>query len=362
METRAVGKRCPGKYYAMRDFKNIVVVQTAFIGDVILTLPLVQACKRVFPAAAIDVIVTPAAKELCATHADIREAIAYDKRGTDSGLAGLMRISRLLRSRSYDAAIVPHRSLRSAALVDLSRIPIRIGFDRSAGKVLLKKTVHYSRAVHEIDRNLSLLTAVTDKPVPRELPRLSPSEADRKRIDRLLVELEVSRPETLVAIAPGTIWNTKRWLKERFSSLAVNFDEAGLEVVLLGGKGDEVLCEEIRILSGSSHVYNTAGMLSLMQSVELIRRCKAIVCNDSAPMHMAAAAGTPVVAIFGATIPGFGFGPSGPLDVVVETQGLKCRPCSIHGGKKCPIRTFDCMNNITYERVFQSTMNVLSKR
>ncbi|MCX6143234.1 MAG: lipopolysaccharide heptosyltransferase II [Ignavibacteriales bacterium] len=346
----------------MRDFKNILVVQTAFIGDVILTLPLVQACKRLFPAAAIDIVVTPAAIELCANHQDIREAVAYDKRGADSGLAGLMRLSRVLRSRSYDLAIVPHRSLRSAALAALSRIPIRIGFDRSAGKVLLTETVQHNRTIHEIDRNLSLLNPVTDTPVPRELPRLSPSEADKRRVDRLLVELEVIRPETLVAIAPGTIWNTKRWLKERFASLAVNLDEAGLEIVLLGGKGDEVLCQEIRTLSGSSHVYNTAGMLSLMQSVELIRRCRLIVCNDSAPMHMAAAAGTPVVAIFGATVPAFGFGPSGPLDIVVETQGLKCRPCSTHGGKECPIRTFDCMNNIMYERVFQITMDVLAKR
>jgi heptosyltransferase-2 len=346
----------------MRDFKNILVVQTAFIGDVILTLPLVQACKRLFPTAAIDVVVTPAAKELCDNHQNIREAIAFDKRSADSGLAGLMRLSRVLRSRSYDLAIVPHRSLRSAALVALSRIPIRVGFDKSAGKVLLTETVQYNRALHEIDRNLSLLNPVTDTPAPRELPRLSPSDADRKRVDRLLVELEVIRPETLVAIAPGTIWNTKRWLKERFSSLAVNLDEVGLEIVLLGGKGDEVLCEDIRTLSGSSHVYNTAGMLSLMQSFELIRRCRVIVCNDSAPMHMAAAAGTPVVAIFGATVPAFGFGPSGPLDIVVETLGLKCRPCSIHGGKKCPIKTFDCMNDITYERVFQITMDVLAKR
>ena len=346
----------------MMDFKNILIVQTAFIGDVILTLPLVQACKRLFPSAAIDVVVTPNAKELCANHQDIREAIGYDKRGADSGVTGLMRLSRVLRSRSYDLAIVPHRSLRSAALVALSRVPIRIGFNRSAGRVLLTETVRYHHAIHEIDRNLSLLNPLAQTTVPRELPRLSPLEADKKRVDRLLVELEVGRPDTLVAIAPGTIWNTKRWLKDRFSSLAVNLDEAGLEVVLLGGKGDELLCEEIRTLSGSSHVYNTAGMLSLMQSVDLIRRCRVIVCNDSAPMHMAAAVGTPVVAIFGATVPAFGFGPSGPLDIVVETQGLKCRPCSIHGGKKCPIKTFDCMNNITYERVFQSTMSVLSKR
>lgn len=345
----------------MKDFKNILVIQTAFIGDVILTLPLVQVCKKLFPTAAIDVVVTPNAKQLCANHPDIREAIAFDKRGADRGVGGLMRLSRVLRARSYDLALVPHRSLRSGALAALSRIPVRIGFDRSTGKVFLTDTVEYIRAVHEIDRNLSVLKPISGAAVTRELPRLYPSEADKKRVDRLLVELEVARPETLVAIAPGTLWNTKRWLKEGFSSLAVNLDEAGLEIVLLGGRDDRILCDEVRTLSGSSHVYNTAGMLSLLQSVELIRRCKVVICNDSAPIHMAAAAGTPVVAIFGATVPAFGFGPSGPLDVVLETQGLKCRPCSIHGGEKCPIKTFECMKSITFERVFQNTMNVMAR-
>jgi heptosyltransferase-2 len=345
----------------MKDPENILVVQTAFIGDVILTLPLIQSCKRLFPAAAIDVVATPTTMALCANHPDIHEAIVFDKRAVDSGIGGVIRLSRLLRSRSYDLALVPHRSMRSAALVALARIPQRIGFDRSSGRLFLTDTVRYDRNVHEIDRNLSLLRAVTNAPVSRELPRLFPSDIDKKKVDKLFVELEVARPETLVAIAPGTIWNTKRWLKERFSSLAVNLDEAGFEIVLIGGMADEALCNEIGTLSGSSHVYNTAGMLSLLQSAELIRRCKVLICNDSAPMHIAAATGTPVVAIFGATVPAFGFGPSGLFDVVLETEGLKCRPCSNHGGEKCPIKTFDCMKNISYQRAFQSALDVMER-
>jgi heptosyltransferase II len=345
----------------MRNFKNILVVQTAFIGDVILTLPLVQVCKKLYPHAAIDVVVVPSAKELCLNHPDIRETIAFDKRGADGGVGGLVRLSRVLKPRRYDLAIVPHRSLRSSLLAWLSRIPVRIGFDRSAGSMFFTDVVRYDRTAHEIVRNLSLLKPIHDGVIPRELPHLYPSESDKKRVDRLLVELEVARHETLVAIAPGTIWNTKRWLKERFSSLAVNLDEAGLEIVLIGGRDDQILCDEVRILSGSSHVYSTAGMLSLLQSVELIRRCKVLICNDSAPVHMAAATGTPVVAIFGATVPAFGFGPSGPLDVVVETHGLKCRPCAAHGGEKCPIKTFDCMNHISYERVYGKVLELLSK-
>jgi heptosyltransferase-2 len=266
-----------------------------------------------------------------------------------------------LESRSYDLALVPHRSLRSAALTFLAGVPLRIGFNRSAGRFLMTGTTVYRRDLHEIDRNLSLLNALPIGPWQRELPRLYPSEADRKKVDRLLIELEVGHPENLVAIAPGTIWNTKRWPKERFASLAVNCDDAGLEVVLIGGEDDKRLCNEIKTLSGSSRVYDTSGALSLLQSAELIRRCKLLVCNDSAPMHFATAVGTPVLAIFGATVPSFGFGPTGPFDAVVESQGLKCRPCSIHGGDKCPIKTFDCMNNIYHDRVFRNAMEILSR-
>lgn len=345
----------------MREIKDIVVIQTAFIGDALLTLPLVQIVKKAYPGANVDFVVTPRSSPLFANHPDIRETIPFDKRGEDRGIRGLLCIARRLRSRSYTLALIPHRSLRSAALALRAGVPIRVGFDRSAGRFLLTHTATYRRELHEIQRNLSLLDALSVGGDRRELPRLYPSEEDRRKVDRLLVELEMGHPENLVAIAPGTVWNTKRWLKERFASLAVNFDDAGLETVLIGGREDETLCSDIRTLSGSSRVHNVAGMLSLLQSAELIRRCRILVCNDSAPMHFALAVGTPVLAIFGATVPAFGFGPVGPFDVVVETQGLKCRPCSIHGGDKCPIKTFDCMKDISYERVFGNAMDVLAR-
>jgi heptosyltransferase-2 len=345
----------------MTEPKNIVVIQTAFIGDAVLTLPLIQVVRKKFPRSKVDIVVTPRSKDLFVNHPDIREVIAFDKRGKDRGIGGLLRLAKHLQSRSYDLALVPHRSIRSAALALLAGIPRRIGFNKSAGRLLLTATAPYRKELHEIDRNLTLLQALSVGPVQRELPRLYPSESDQKKVDRLLIELEVGNPEKLVAMAPGTIWNTKRWPKERFASLAVNFDESGLEVVLIGGTEDRGICNEIRTLSKSSLVHDASGALTLLQSAELIRRCRLLVSNDSAPMHLATAVGTPVVAIFGATVPAFGFGPTGPFDVVVEIQGLKCRPCSIHGGEKCPIKTFDCMFDISNNRVFRTAMEILSR-
>ncbi|MEK6754899.1 MAG: lipopolysaccharide heptosyltransferase II [Bacteroidota bacterium] len=345
----------------MKNVENILIIQTAFIGDAILTLPLIQFVKRLSPRCQVDVVVAPRTKELFANHPSIREAIAYDKRGIDRGIRGLLRMVKRMRNRRYALALVPHRSLRSASLAWMLRIPHRIGFDKSGGKFLLTATVKYRKDLHEIERNLSLLLGVGIESFPKELPHVYPSTQDQKRVNKLLIEMEVGHPENLIALAPGTIWNTKRWLKERFASLAVQLDDEGFEIVLVGGTEDEKLCEEILKLSGSSKVYNTAGKFSLLQSAELLRRSRALVSNDSAPMHLAVAVGTPVVAIFGATVPEFGFGPVGPFDAVVETRGLKCRPCSIHGGDKCPIKTFECMDAISYERVFTTVMRVLEQ-
>jgi heptosyltransferase-2 len=345
----------------LSEYRSVLVLQTAFIGDVILTLPLIQAVRTLYPQAAIDVVVIPKSGEIFQNHPDVREVIFFDKKGVDRGLKGLRRIAGRLKARSYDLALVPHRSLRSAILPLLAGIPVRVGFNRGLGQVLHTSRTTYRKDKHEIDRNLDLLTQVVTSTVPRQLPRVCPSEIDVKRIDRLLIELEVGAPGRMIAIAPGTIWNTKRWLKERFASLAVNLDDAGYEVVLIGGQDDYGLCAEIRTLSGSSRVHSVAGILTLLQSAELIRRCALLICNDSAPMHLAASVGTPVAAIFGATIPSFGFGPSGPADTVIETTGLKCRPCSIHGGDKCPINTFDCMVDISYERVFRTAMEIIRR-
>jgi heptosyltransferase II len=346
----------------MSEIRNILIVQTAFIGDVILTLPLAQACRKAYAQANVDIVVVPGARELCLEHPAIRECLIYDKRNADSGIGGCLRMSRLLKPRNYDLALIPHRSLRSAALVSMAGVPVRVGFDRGPGRFFHTKTVLYLPSIHEIDRNLSLLRAACGDEIDRELPRLYPSNNHRQRVEKVLVEFGVANPDRLVAIAPGTVWNTKRWLKERFSSLAVNFYDVGYETVLVGGREDAQLCEEIRILSGSPHVYNTAGKFSLLESAELIRRSKVLVCNDSAPMHMAAAMNTPVVAIFGATVPAFGFGPSGPNDLVMETLGLRCRPCSNHGGPQCPIKTFECMTKISCDRVFQAAQGILAGR
>ncbi|MFH0990021.1 MAG: lipopolysaccharide heptosyltransferase II [bacterium] len=343
------------------DIQHVIIIQTAFLGDVVLTLPLIQRLKQQRPNVQIDIVVIPGAATICNNHPDIQSVIIYDKRGREKGVTNLFRLAATLRRKNYDAAIIPHRSIRSALLAWLARIPIRIGFDRSAGRLLMTETVPHRWILHEIERNLTLVKPLGISASEKVLPRVYPTNEDARKVDKLLFELEIGNTKKMIALAPGSVWNTKRWLKERFASLAVNFDDAGFEIVLIGGNEDIELCLAIHALSGSSKVYTTAGKLSLLQSAELIRRCKLLVSNDSAPTHIAVAMGTPVVTIFGATVPQFGFSPAGPFDSVVQVQNLGCRPCSLHGGDKCPIKTFDCMVQISYEEVFAVARKVLQQ-
>jgi len=331
------------------EFNNILVIQTAFIGDAILTLPLVQVLKNKYPKSSIDIVVVPRTAEIFRNHPALSEIIPYDKRGADKGIFGLWRLYSKLKLKNYDLIIVPHRSIRSAFLSSLLKPTISIGFDRSAGRFLLNKTVYYNPNAHEIERNLSLLDPLKLNVVAKELPKLYPSNQDILAVDSVLNNCLLDKNMKLVAVAPGTIWNTKRWPSEKFASVCAKLVSDNVAIVLVGGKEDETLCKEVAELSHAKNIFNLSGKLSLLQSAEVIRRSKVLISNDSAPMHLAVAVGTPVVAIFGATVPEFGFAPCGPQDIVVETKGLKCRPCSIHGGKTCPIGTFVCMLNILPE-------------
>ncbi len=348
-----------GGVVVVESFSKILIIQTAFIGDAILTLPIIQVPKQNYAQSSIDVIVVPRTAEVFANHPAISNIIQYDKRGSDKGIKGLWRLRTKLKSLNYDLVIVPHRSLRSALLTWLLKPTMSIGFDRSAGRWLFKKIVRYNSSAHEIERNLSLLSPLKLPHVAIELPQLYPSNQDVKIIDSIMNEYGLNRYKNILAVAPGTIWNTKRWPADRFAAVCEQIAFENIAIVLVGGREDEILCEEVREIAHIKNVFSVAGKLSLLQSAELIRRCKVLISNDSAPMHLAVAIGTPVVAIFGATVPEFGFAPRGPRDVVIEKKGLKCRPCSIHGGDVCPIKTFECMLSVTPEVVVSKVKLIL---
>jgi heptosyltransferase-2 len=337
---------------------KILIVQTAFIGDVVLALPLAQVLRKKLPDAQIDFVVIPRTAGLLLNHPAINNTIIFDKRGVDKGIFSLINLSRKLKSENYDIAIVPHRSLRSAMLVRMAGCKIRIGFSKSAGKILFTDIVTYPPSMPEVERNLTLLRKMAIIHNEKELPHLYPTDSDKEVVEKLLSDEKILNIKKLICVAPGSVWYTKRWRTESYIELVEKLVGRGFSVGLIGGEDDYQLCNLIHKSVDMVGVFNTAGKLTLLQSAEILRRCSVLVSNDSAPVHLAAAFNIPAVAIFGATVPAFGFAPYSDCSVVVETYGLKCRPCAIHGGDVCPIKTFDCMKMITAETVFEKVVDV----
>ena len=295
----------------------------------------------------VDVVTTPAAAALLETHPAVRRAIPYAKRGADRGLGGLMRLARTLRAERYAFAYLPHRSLRSAALAALARIPRRIGF-ADGWRLLYTGSRRRPGTGHEIDRLLALADASSRH---QTAPTLGLTAADVAAAEAALRGGGISG--VFAALAPGSIWGSKRW--PYYAALAERL--AGrVDVVVVGAADDAALGDAVVTAVGRSggRAVNLCGRLTLRESAAAIRRAAVLVTNDSAPLHFAQAVATPTIAIFGPTLPSFGFGPRGPRDRALGVDGLPCRPCSAHGPARCPLGHHLCMQSLRVDDVLHA--------
>ena len=317
---------------------STLVVQTAFLGDVVLTTALLSALAAEH--GALDVVTTPVAASLLETHPAVARVIPYDKRGKDRGWTTVVNFAGRLRAAGYQRAYLPHRSLRTAMLPVLARIPARVGF-KGPWSFLYTDSRPKPRTGHEADRLLALANSAPG--VYRPQLRATAEDA---AVAAALVEAP------FVALAPGSIWGSKRW--PYYVELAARLAER-IAVVVVGGPDDVGLGDEIERAAtggnGRQRVINACGKLTLRQSAALIGRAQLLVTNDSAPLHLATAMGTPVVALFGPTATEFGFGPLRAGDVALGMDGLLCRPCSSHGPPSCPLGHHRCMRDLTVDTV-----------
>lgn len=314
-----------------------LVIQTSFLGDVVLTTPLLTHLAASGP---VDVVTTPAGGALLESHPAVRRVIRYDKRGADGGLRGIRTLASTLRTAQYGAAYLAQGSWRSAALAWLAGIPTRIGFDSSAGRLLYTRQVAYRRDAHHVERLFQLASGETQRAAPA--PSLHPRDEDDRVVEALLATAPFgTRP--FVAVAPGSVWATKRW--PEYAALPALLPPS-YGIVIVGGPDDRALASEIAA-AAPSRVLDATGRLSLLASAAMIGRAAGLITNDSLPQHLASAMGTPTVTVYGPTLPEFGFGPLAPRRAIVEhAPGLDCRPCSAHGPQRCPRGHFRCMREI----------------
>jgi heptosyltransferase-2 len=339
---------------------RLLVVQTAYLGDVVLTTPLLAELHRAQPRATIDVLTTATGAGILDGHPAIGERIVVAKRGR-SWLPCLARASRELPRRRYDAVVAAHRSPRSGILVRLTGAELRVGFADAGGAWAYTAKVRRDRQQHAARRYLELSIPFGGRPDSADpVPRLHPTAHARERVDRLLATHAIRAGDRIACIAPGSVWPTKRWSAAGYASIARRLAVAGPAPVLIGAPGEEELCLDVARQAGAP-LPILAGGTTAADLVALVARADLLVGNDSGPAHVAAAVGTPVVAVFGPTSAAGGLAPQGTSVRFVEHASLPCRPCGRHGALRCPLGHLRCMRELDADIVWDAVHALLPR-
>ena len=316
--------------------KQILIIQTAFLGDVILATPVISELKRVFPNAKIDFLVKKGNESLIAGNPKVNEVITFDK--SSGKYKSIIRLIKQFRAKKYDLVINLHRFASSGMIAGFSKGKMRYGFKKNPFSFMYTKSFEHSigDGTHEVERNLQLISEFGC--VSKIQPELFPSEKEVNAVQRYI-------QKEYYCLAPASVWFTKQLPKEKWMEL---IDKVGSNktIYLLGGKDDSELCDSILKMSNSSTVVNLSGKLNLLESAALIQKSTRTYVNDSGPLHLASAVNAPVTAFFCSTVPDFGFGPLSDDFEIKEVKGLDCRPCGLHGHKECPKGHFDCGTKI----------------
>lgn len=324
--------------------RKILIIQTAFIGDVILATPVLEKLHQTFPEATLDFLLRKGNEGLLAGHPYLRRILIWDKK--QGKYSQLVKIIKTIRAERYDEVINIQRFLTTGIITVFSGARHTIGFSKNPlSAFFTRKYPHIigQEGMHEVDRNLSLLQSLEDVSVSVK-PKLYPSLSDFDK---------VRCSEKYVTISPTSVWFTKQYPLEKWVNV-INLINRDWKVFLLGGKSDEAACEWIRSQSVHPHIEVMAGKLSFLESAALMKNAEMNYVNDSAPLHLASATDAPVTALFCSTVPAFGFGPLSSNSRVVETlEKLDCKPCGLHGYKACPQGHFKC-SEIEAERIVGS--------
>lgn len=330
--------------------KKILVIQTAFIGDVVLATSLIENLHPQFPEVKIDILVRKGNESLFQAHPFLNQVLVWDKKSNKyQNWVGLLI---KIRSSQYDVVINAQRFAATGAWTALSGAKIKIGFDKNPFSFLFTNAVGHQfseKGQHEIDRNHQLLSSLFVTKVA--MPKLYPTASDELAVIHY-------QQTPYLCIAPASVWFTKQFTSEKWVDL-INFLPFKGPIYLIGGPGDKLLCDQILQKINRKSVVNLAGRLSFLASAALQKKAVLNYVNDSAPMHFASAVNAPVVAIYCSTLPNFGFGPLSDNSFIVQTDmKLTCRPCGIHGKKQCPLKHFDCAKTIKMDQLIAPLLQV----
>lgn len=340
--------------------RRILIIRTDRIGDVLLTTPAIKAVRDHYPNSHIAVMVRPYAEEIVDGNPYLDEVILYDKDGEHKGWWGTLKFVGELRRKKFDMALILHPTNRSNLIPFLAGIPERIGYDKKLGFLLTKKLkdVKHLGEKHEIDYNLEVLRTVGIEAKDKIL-YMPIKEENEKVIDRFFVLNNLKESNGVVAFHPGASCPSKRWSAYRFGRVADELmKKYKFNVVIIGGPSDVETVKQMHMAMLYTPIILSEEH-SLGEVAALLKRCKIFISNDSGPVHIAVAVGTPVISIFGRADPGLSpkrWAPVGPNDVVIH-KDVGCRECFAHN---CKIN-FKCLEAITVDDVLNAAENLVKK-
>lgn len=330
-------------------FCNVLVLRYSSLGDVVLTLPFLDALREAMPGIRISYAVKAAYAPLVRHHPAVAEVLELAPFGFPAHLLEVC-------SRSFDMVFDLHGSLRSRlACALLAGVPVFRVDKEGARRRALAAGKGGREASHAVQRALRTLSDA-GLPVPaRPLLSMPLAPESRAFLEGFLKTNGIHPASQVLGVAPGARWATKRWFPERFAEAAARIvEKRKCRLLWFGGPAERALIEGIQAamrLPEGQRGLNLAGRLTLGQTAAVIGRCDVFLTNDSGLMHLAAARGCRVVALFGSTAPSLGFAPWTPHATVVEDPSLPCRPCHVHGRRRCPLGHFQCMGNLTTDLV-----------
>lgn len=323
---------------------KILIIQTAFIGDVILATPVLEKLHQSYPEAEIDFLLRKGNESLFTGHPFLHQLLVWDKKTNKT--ANLIKIARQVRELNYDMVFNLQRFASSGIITLFSGAKEKIGFDKNPLSFCYTKKIKHliGNEKHEVERNLELLAPITDTTFTK--PRLYPSLPD-------LESVKEYKTMPYICIAPSSVWFTKQFPSHKWVEFLNKIPNH--KVYLLGAGSDTGLCNQIISSSTHKNILSLAGKLSFLQSAALMKDAVMNYSNDSAPLHIASSVNAPITAIFCSTIPAFGFGPLSNTSFIVEAkEKLECRPCGLHGYRACPQKHFKCAETIQPEQLTET--------
>lgn len=319
--------------------KKILIIQTAFIGDVILATSLVEKLHQKYPNAAIDFLLKKGTEGVLNQHPFLNNIFILDK--SKNKFLEIFRLITTFKKEKYDLAVNVHRFGSSGLIAGFSGAKLIVGFKKNPFSFLFNKKFDHqisaTNFIHEINRNQKLIEEITDSVAAK--PKLYPTQLNYSSVLPY-------QNNTYVCLAPASVWFTKQLPVSKWVELINSFDKS-LTIYLLGAKNDVALCESIVTQSKNNNIRILAGKLNMLESAALMEKAKMNYVNDSAPLHICSAMNAPVTAFFCSTVPNFGFTPLSDNSKIIESaKQLDCRPCGLHGFKTCPKEHFECGNTI----------------